>query len=223
MLIAEPALIALLLIVVGGGALIGRSSHLRLRPLASSLLALTALILLAQSGAQLIGPALPGLVQLLRSAASTGLYAWCGLAAAFLAALNASGPYEGPDGRSADARAVLAAALLVAGKFALFEVGKLTHNAEMEEFFRQSGYSPQLHYVVAGCEITGSALLLLPFRLPRIGAALGLLVIMAGAVATHVRNGDPLTASHDALLQATLLIMLLALLVAGSRRAIRPR
>ena len=41
MLISELALIALLLIVAGGGALIGRSSHLRLRRLASSMLALT--------------------------------------------------------------------------------------------------------------------------------------------------------------------------------------
>jgi hypothetical protein len=56
----------------------------------------------------------------------------------------------------------------------------------MEQFFLSSGYPAFLHYVVMALELTGSlALLFFAKRRPGLAAAIGLGVIMAGAVATQ--------------------------------------
>jgi hypothetical protein len=114
--------------------------------------------------------------------------------------------------------ATVGAALLVAGKFLLFEVGKIRHNEEMEQFFLSSGYPAFLHYVVMALELTGSlALLFFAKRRPGLAAAIGLGVIMAGAVATHMRNGDPLSDSYDAISQAVYIATYLVAAVLAMR------
>lgn len=114
--------------------------------------------------------------------------------------------------------ALLAAGLLIAGKFVLFEIGKLRHRAEMENFFRISGYPTWLHYGVVVLELIGAAGVLVPVRRIRTAAAAGLLAIMGAAIATHLHNRDPLSDTYDALLQALYLILFLGLCHPGFRR-----
>lgn len=49
----------------------------------------------------------------------------------------------------------------------------------------------------------------------------GLVVVMVGAVATHLRNGDPFSDSHDAVLQLVYLALLAAALTLNRRRHAR--
>jgi uncharacterized membrane protein YphA (DoxX/SURF4 family) len=84
----------------------------------------------------------------------------------------------------------------VALAFAGFEIGKAAHDAEMRQFFLGSGYPVVFMYVVMAVEIVG-ALGLLVARL-RIAAAVLLILVMLGAIATHARNGDPFSDSLDA-------------------------
>ena len=87
--------------------------------------------------------------------------------------------------------------------FLATEVGKLAHQEEMRSFFTASGYPAWLLYVVIALETLGAIGLLEP-RV-RLVAACGLAVIMAGAIATHARNGDPVSDSFEAMhLLATL-------------------
>lgn len=81
--------------------------------------------------------------------------------------------------------------------FLATEVGKLAHQAEMRTFFTTSGYPAWFLYVVIALETLGAIGLLEP-RV-RLVAACGLAVIMAGAVVTHARNGDPWSDSYEAL------------------------
>ena len=87
--------------------------------------------------------------------------------------------------------------------FLATEVGKLAHQAEMRSFFTASGYPGWFLYVVIALETLGALGLLEP-RV-RLVAACGLSVIMAGAIITHARNGDPVSDSFEAIhLLATL-------------------
>ncbi len=91
--------------------------------------------------------------------------------------------------------------------FLATELGKLAHDSEMRAFFTASGYSVWFLYAVIAAETIGAVGLLLPGV--RLVAAWGLALVMAGAIATHVRNGDPATDSLEAAhLLATLLCIL---------------
>jgi len=92
--------------------------------------------------------------------------------------------------------------------FVTIEAAKLRYDGWMRQFFLHSGYSVPFMYFVMGSELAGATALL--FRRARNVAALGLLVLMCGAVATHYRNGDPFSDSLDAMhLGTTLLCVLL--------------
>ena len=91
--------------------------------------------------------------------------------------------------------------------FLCVEIGKLSHDAEMRQFFLQSGYTVGFMYVVMGMEIAGAVGLLVPRSM--VPAALGLVVIMTGAIRTHAHNGDPFSDS----LEAVHLLILLACIV----------
>lgn len=132
--------------------------------------------------------------------------AWA-VAIAYGIASAARSSHDDCSRRRALTLATMGAALLIAGKFLLFEVGKVRHNQEMEQFFLSSGYPALLHYVVMTLEVAGS-LALLVFAKRRIGiaAAVGLGLIMIGAVATHWRNGDPLSDAYDAIAQAIYIV-----------------
>ena len=88
------------------------------------------------------------------------------------------------------------------------EIGKLAHNAEMRQFFVQSGYPAWFVYFIIIAETTGAIGLFIPAAL--VPAALGLSLIMLGAIGTHLRNHDPFSDSLEAL---HLLILLASLLV----------
>jgi hypothetical protein len=107
----------------------------------------------------------------------------------------------------------------VAAMFAGFEVGKLAHDPEMRAFFLQSGYPIGFMYLVMGVEIVGATGLLVT-RL-RACAAWTLLFVLLGAVGTHVRNGDPLDDSLDAI--RMLFLVAAMLLLARSMPSIRKR
>lgn len=98
----------------------------------------------------------------------------------------------------------------VAVSFICTEIGKLNHDAEMRQFFLQSGYAVWFLYFVITCEILGSIGLLIPRT--RLAAAPCLSLLMLGAIRTHARNGDPFSDSLEAV---HLLILLACIIVAG--------
>lgn len=87
-------------------------------------------------------------------------------------------------------------AFYVACAFFGFEIGKAAHDAEMRQFFIGSGYPIWFMYAVMAAEIAGALGLL--FARTRLLAACWLGMVMIGAIATHVRNGDPFSDSLDA-------------------------
>jgi hypothetical protein len=117
-------------------------------------------------------------------------------------------------------RAFLTSAYVVRGlcfsvsiSFFCTEIGKLAHDAEMRQFFLQSGYAVWFMYFIMAAETAGAIGLFVPrMRLP---AALGLIAVMAGAIATHARNHDPFSDSLEAL---HLLILLGCIVVIGLLR-----
>lgn len=109
-------------------------------------------------------------------------------------------------------------AIYVSLNFLGFEVGKAWHDAEMRQFFQASGLPVWSMYAVMGVE-TAAALALLVPRL-RLAAAGVLALVMVGAIATHLRNGDPFGDSLDAL--RMLLVLGCVLMLARSRRRAGP-
>lgn len=107
---------------------------------------------------------------------------------------------------AAPGRVNWALGLVLSGTFLLFDLGKILHSKEMVAFFVDSGWPGWLHWVVMAAEV-GGALVLARYAGSRSGLAAGLLLfgVMAGAIFTHKRNGDPAAASFDAARQAVLL------------------
>jgi putative oxidoreductase len=102
--------------------------------------------------------------------------------------------------------------------FICTEIGKLTHDAEMREFFVQSGYPVWFLYFTMIAETVGSFALLL--RRTVVPAAFGLALIMMGAIFTHLRNHDPFSDSIEALHLLMLLLCVLVIHILQTR--IRP-
>jgi putative oxidoreductase len=110
--------------------------------------------------------------------------------------------------------------LSVAISFLCTEIGKAAHDAEMRQFFVQSGYPIWFLYFIMGAETAGAIGLLLPRTI--LPAALGLTVVMLGAIRTHLHNRDPFSDSLEALhllvlLGCILVIVGLRCRVAGAR------
>lgn len=98
---------------------------------------------------------------------------------------------------------------LLAVFFAGGAIGKLAGSQEMVEAFQAWGYPAWFMYVVGAGEIAGAILLLLPRTVvPRASlrswGALGLSVIMVGAVGTHLAHAEYL----ETLLPGGLLVVL---------------
>lgn len=119
------------------------------------------------------------------------------------------------------ARLAQALSFYVALNFFGFEIGKALHDAEMRQFFQASGYPVWSMYVVMAVE-TLSAIALLISRL-RAPAASALALLMLGAIATHLHNGDPFADALDALrmLLFAACILLLARRLASRERSLR--
>ena len=111
--------------------------------------------------------------------------------------------------------------LFTALGYLAIEAGKLAHDAEMREFFTGSGYPVVMMYAVMAAETLGAVGLLVPrTRLP---AAAGLSVLMLGAIGTHLKNGDPLSDSLDAVRFLVLLAAIAALVRAPRRGEVEGR
>ena len=109
-------------------------------------------------------------------------------------------------------------ALVVSITLAYFgaEIGKLSHEAEMREFFAGSGLPVWLNHAVIGAETVLAAALFAASA--RILAAAGLSIVMIGAILTHARNGDPFSDSLEALHLLVLLACLVVLTRIGRAR-----
>ncbi|MDS0131862.1 DoxX family protein [Amycolatopsis sp. CM201R] len=82
--------------------------------------------------------------------------------------------------------------VLVAAVFVLFGAAKLFALAPMRERAAHAGFSVTAYRGIGVLEIAGAAGLLLGLTVPVLGAlaGAGLLLLLAGAVVTHVRNHD---------------------------------
>ncbi|MGD9560904.1 MAG: DoxX family protein [Pyrinomonadaceae bacterium] len=94
--------------------------------------------------------------------------------------------------------------LSVACSFLATEIGKLAHDAEMRLFFLSSGYPIWLLYFVILAETLGSIGLFVEKTV--VPAAIGLCILMVGAIYTHFSNGDPFSSSMEALHLLLLLV-----------------
>ncbi|VVJ17609.1 Uncharacterised protein [Amycolatopsis camponoti] len=83
-------------------------------------------------------------------------------------------------------------AVLVAAVFLLIGAAKLFALAPMRERAAHAGFSVTAYRGIGALEIAGAAGLLLGLTVPVLGAlaGAGLLLLLAGAVITHVRNRD---------------------------------
>ena len=105
--------------------------------------------------------------------------------------------------------------LSVSISFICTEIGKVAHDAEMREFFVQSGYPVWFLYFVILAETFGAVGLFFPRTL--LAAAFGLTLIMAGAISTHLRNRDPFSDSLEALHLLVLLVCIILIRLLGER------
>lgn len=124
-------------------------------------------------------------------------------------------------GRAAIWRNTLwAATIMVAGTFITATIGKSMNMSYMISFFKQSGYAVWFLYFIMTAETAGAIGVLLHFKLKTgVAAAIGLLIIMMGAVYTHWHNGDPFSDSYAAVDQLVAESLLLYLYFLGRRTA----
>lgn len=94
--------------------------------------------------------------------------------------------------------------VLLAALFAFAGLPKVTGDPRAVEGFHKGGFPDWFRLFIGAAEIAGAVGLLVP-RL-RVWAASGLLIIMIGAVATHLRAGD----TFDKVAPAALALLLLA-------------
>ncbi|WP_410608206.1 DoxX family protein [Amycolatopsis sp. lyj-109] len=87
---------------------------------------------------------------------------------------------------------LIALSVFVAAIFLLFGAAKLFALAPMRERAAHAGFSVDAYRGIGALEIAGAAGLLLGSAVPVLGAlaGAGLLLLLAGALVTHVRNHD---------------------------------
>ena len=79
--------------------------------------------------------------------------------------------------------------VLISLGFLLASTGKLTNNPQVIEMFENWGYPIGFHFLIGILELTLAVLLLIPKTLKI--AIYGIVIILIGAMATHIIN-DPL-------------------------------
>ncbi|MEU1554875.1 DoxX family protein [Streptomyces scabiei] len=109
---------------------------------------------------------------------------------------------------------LIALSVLVAAVFFLFGGAKLFALAPMRERAAHAGFSVTAYRCLGALEIAGAAGLLLGLAVPVPGvlAGVGLLLLLVGAVITHVRNRDRGRDLVPALVCAALVVGYLAAL-----------
>lgn len=128
---------------------------------------------------------------------AAGVFSVAALAAYALKGGGVERPRTGAVAFAASSYLIRGLCLSTALGFLATELGKLLHMEEMRQFFLASGLPVVLLYVVMIGETLGSIGLLVPSV--RLVAACGLILVMVGAVGTHVHNGDPWSDSYEAL------------------------
>ena len=103
-----------------------------------------------------------------------------------------------------------AISIAIANTFMVVTLGKTLTDHNMLAFFRQSCYAVWFLYFIMGAEPLGAIGILFHSRL-RTGpmATLGLIVVMLGAVTTHLYYHDPFSDFYEAIIQLINLSLLL--------------
>ncbi|MFC3891144.1 DoxX family protein [Lentzea rhizosphaerae] len=105
-------------------------------------------------------------------------------------------------------------AVLLAVLFVVLGVSKLLALPRMRELATHAGFSVAAYRGIGALEVAGAAGLLIGLTVPLLGASagVGLLLLLAGAVVTHVRNGDGVRELAPAVVCAVLVAGYLAAL-----------
>jgi hypothetical protein len=103
--------------------------------------------------------------------------------------------------------------VLLAVLFLLLGVAKLLALPRMRALAAHAGFSVAAYRGIGALEVAGAAGLLLGLTVPLLGAAAGagLLLLLAGAVITHVRNRDGIRELAPAVVCAVLVAGYLAI------------
>ena len=103
-----------------------------------------------------------------------------------------------------------AVSIAIANTFMVVTLGKSFHMPFMMAFFRQSCYAVWFLYFIMGAEPLGAIGILFHSKL-KTGplATLGLIIVMLGAVTSHLYYHDPFSASYEAFIQLINLSLLL--------------
>jgi hypothetical protein len=109
---------------------------------------------------------------------------------------------------------VIVLLVLTAALFVLLGVAKLLALPRMRALADHAGFSVAAYRGIGALEVAGAAGLLLGLAVPLLGfaAGAGLLLLLAGAVITHARNGDGFRAMAPAVVCAALVAGCLATL-----------
>ncbi|XEC96059.1 DoxX family protein [Paenibacillus tarimensis] len=110
--------------------------------------------------------------------------------------------------------------LLVVG-FILFGTMKLTGNEMLVQTFTALGYSTGFMYFLGVCEVLGAIGLLVGFWRPILAmlASVGLILLLAGAVFSHLKAGQGMGEA----MPAFVLLILTLVLVIGNRAQLKRR
>lgn len=103
-----------------------------------------------------------------------------------------------------------AISITIANSFLVATVGKSQNMPYMIGFFRQSGYGVWFLYFIMVAESVCALGILLDFKLKTgIYASSGLILIMLGAIYTHLHNRDPFSDSYAAISELISLMFIL--------------
>lgn len=106
----------------------------------------------------------------------------------------------------------------VAAVFAVLGLAKLRAVPSMRARAAHVGFSVDAYRCIGALEVAGAAGLVTGVAVPALGAAAGagLLLLLMGAVTTHLRVGDSLKEAAPALVLAALVAVVIALAVGAS-------
>jgi hypothetical protein len=109
----------------------------------------------------------------------------------------------------------IALTVVVAAVFLVLGTAKVLALAPMRELAAKAGFSVNAYRCIGVLEVAGAVGVALSLVVPLFGglAGAGLLLLLAGAVATHVRNGDRPREMAPASVCAVLVAAYLAVLV----------
>jgi hypothetical protein len=103
-----------------------------------------------------------------------------------------------------------AVSITIANSFLVATLGKSQNISYMIGFFKQSGYAVWFLYFIMAAESLCALGILLHFKLRTgIYATMGLMLIMLGAIYTHLHNRDPFSDSYAAISELISLMLIL--------------